>query len=204
MGNLRAKVESEVMLITNATHRLWTKDEYYRMAETGIFAPGERVELIEGEIVAMSPQNPPHAFALSRGNMLLTRLYGSTHSVRVQLPLDLNVRSQPEPDFALVPSDTIRADAHPTGADLVIEVAQSSLSFDRNEKVTLYARFGVPEYWIVDLVNRRVEVYREPQPDAQGPHGYAQRQIVTPDTAITPLVVPGPECPLADFFSPSS
>ena len=188
------------MLITNATHRLWTKEEYYRMAEAGIFTPQERVELIEGEIVAMSPQNPPHAFALRRGNMLLTRLYGSTHVVAVQLPLDLDDRSQPEPDFALVKITDDKPDAHPKTADLIIEVAHISLSFDRNEKASLYARAGILDYWIVDLVNRRVEVYREPLSDAQGGYSYAQRQTLSPDAAVTPLLIPGGECPLADFF----
>ena len=188
------------MLITNATHRLWTKEEYYRMAEAGIFTPQERVELIEGEIVAMSPQNPPHAFALSQGARVLAHLCSATHVVRVQLPLDIDDRSQPEPDIALVKLAENRPDAHPKTADLIIEVAHSSLSFDRNEKASLYARSGIPDYWIVDLVNRRVEVYREPLSDAQGGYSYAQRQTLSPDAAVTPLLIPGGECPLADFF----
>ena len=190
------------MLITNAVTRKWTRDEYYQMAESGIFRPDERVELIEGEIIVMSPPGPQHSFSITKSNTQLAKAYGDTHDVSVQNPLDLGVLSQPQPDFALVPAGSVRVDAHPQGADLVIEVARSSLAFDRNEKAALYAKGGIPEYWIVDLVNRQIEVFRDPgpRPDLQGAFEYRHRQVFAPESSLQPLVVPGPPCRFSIFF----
>src|SRR5919198_1146345 len=115
--------------------RLWTREEYLKMVEAGVFKPGERVELIEGRNVAMSPQNSPHFTAVSLVEEALRTLFGAGYVVRVQGPLDLSPTSQPEPDIAVV-RGTIRdyAGAHPTTALLVVEVSDSTLAFDRGEK----------------------------------------------------------------------
>jgi Uma2 family endonuclease len=190
------------MLITNAVTKRWTRDEYYRLHESGFFGPEERVELIEGELVLMAPAGYEHTNPIRRGNMLLTGLYRDTHDVAVQCPLDLGQISEPQPDFALIARDTIPVKALPTTADLVIEVSYSSLAFDRKEKAALYAKAGIPEYWIIDVVGRKVEVYREPGPlaDSPGSFAFASQQVFDPSQSVQPLKVPGPACPLAAFF----
>lgn len=146
-------------------HRL-TVHDYYRMAEVGLLAPDARVELIDGEIIDMPPSGAPHAGILGRLNRLLMAAAGTRVAVRMQLPLRLDDFSEPEPDFALLKwrEDDYTA-AHPTPSDtlLVIEVSQSSLRFDRNKKLPLYARHGIPEVWIVDLVDIRLHTFDSPQ-----------------------------------------
>lgn len=194
-----------MMLITNAVTKRWTRDEYYRLWDSGFFGHEDRVELIEGEIVLMTPPGYEHTNSIRRGNMVLVRLYGDTHDVAVQCPLDLGQLSEPQPDFALIDRETAPEKALPTSADLVIEVAKSSLAFDRKEKATLYAKAGIPEYWIVDLAGRKLEVYRDPGPvpDKPGTFTYLSRQLFDPDQSVQPLRVPGPPCPLTRFFDAS-
>ncbi len=147
----------------------FTREEYYRMGEAGLF-DGKRVELLDGEIIATAPQNPPHAGATGHLTALLVRSLGTTFSVRIQLPIVLNDWSEPEPDVAICRldlDDYMRA--HPKADDvlLVIEVADASLSYDRSRKVTAYAGSNIPEYWIVNLVDRRIEMLSDPDPGAQ-------------------------------------
>ena len=185
------------MLITNASTRRWTSAEFSRLAAGGFFAPEERVELIDGEIVVMSPPSPEHSNSIHFGAQQLFALYSQTHQIAVQLPLDLSAVSQPQPDFALIKQGEVSWGQHPTSADLVIEVSLSSLNFDRKEKLAVYAKAGIPEYWIIDVLARQVEVYREP-----GPLGYALRRLHAADDSVTPLEVPGPPCQLSAFFGP--
>jgi Uma2 family endonuclease len=135
------------------------------MADAGILCSGERMEFIEGKIVTMSPQNSPHATCLIFVSDVLRAIFASGHVIRIQLPLDLSPSSQPEPDIAVV-SGSVRdyAKAHPTTALLAVEVAESTVRFDRGEKASLYANAGVPEYWVVHLRNQRLEVFRDPVP----------------------------------------
>lgn len=152
--------------------RLFNVDEYYAMAQAGILGEDDRVELIEGEIVVMSPASSPHAGCINALTRLLVQAAGDQAIVSVQQPLRLSELSEPEPDVAVLRwrDDHYRA-RHPRPADalLVIEVARSSLRGDRKVKLPLYARYSVPEVWIVDLEAHRVEVYRSP-----GPDGYAE------------------------------
>jgi Uma2 family endonuclease len=175
-------------------HRV-TVDEYYRMAETGILAPDARVELIEGEVIDMAPMKSPHAWTV---NQLMARLHsaaGGQAVVTCQTPLRLSNRSEPEPDLMLV---RMRPEGyaahHPTPADvlLLIEVADPSLEYDRRIKLPLYARHGVPEVWIVDLIHRRIEFFRRPEGEAYaditasetpGPTSVAALPSVTIDLA---------------------
>ena len=185
------------MLITNASTRRWTSEEFIRLGASGFFGPEERVELIEGEIVVMSPPGPEHSNPILYGTDYLMSLYRESHLVAVQLPLDLGSRSQPQPDFALIARGSVPRGQLPQTADLVIEVSVSSLAFDRKEKGAIYAKAGIPEYWIIDVAGRQVEVYREP-----GPLGYALRRLHAVDDTVCPLKVPGPACELSAFFSP--
>jgi Uma2 family endonuclease len=183
--------------------RLWTRDEYYKMAEAGVFRPGERVELIGGKIVAMSPQNSPHYTAIRLIEDALRTAFGAGYDIRVQGPLDVSPSSQPEPDIAVV-RGTARdyARAHPSTALLVVEVSESSLAFDRGEKASLYASAGIPEYWIVNLPDRRLEIYSDPIPLAGQPYGYGYRsctQHLATDM-VTPLIAAQGVIKVADLL----
>ena len=145
--------------------RRFNVDEYHRMAAAGILTEDDPVELIEGEIVEMPPMGSIHAARVSRLNRLLSSKVGDLVDARVRLPVRLDDHSEPEPDLALV---QLRADfyaaAHPGPDDmlLVIEVADTTARYDRTIKGALYARAGIPEYWLVDLQRGHVEVRREP------------------------------------------
>jgi Uma2 family endonuclease len=185
------------------TERLWTRDEYYKMADAGVFRPGERVELIGGRIVTMSPQNSPHFTAVRLAEDALRKIFGLGYEVRVQGPLDLTPASQPEPDIAVVRgSARDYTNAHPKTAVLVAEVSESTIVFDRGEKAGLYASAGIPEYWIVNLRNQRLEVYRDPAPMTGEPYGYGYRtstQFVAGDT-ICPLAHPQSSIQVVDLL----
>jgi Uma2 family endonuclease len=147
-------------------HRLTVRD-YYRMAEVGILAPDARVELIDGEIIDMAPPGSLHAGTVTHLARLLGDAVGTAAIVQSQNPLTLGSLSEPQPDIALLrPRADFYKTSHPTPADvlLVIEVANSSLAFDRKVKIPLYARHAVPEVWLVELANRRVVRHRAPEP----------------------------------------
>jgi Uma2 family endonuclease len=135
------------------------RSEFDKLAELGAFGD-ERVELLYGMVVKMSPKGPAHESASQRMTRIFVRAFEGRASVRIQAPFAASDGSEPEPDAALVPLGDY-ADAHPSSAYLVVEIAQSSLSLDRGTKATLYAECGVREYWIVNLVDDRVEVHTE-------------------------------------------
>lgn len=182
------------MTLVHAQPRRIRADEYYRMAETGIFGREERVELIDGTIVSMSPQNPAHATSIRLTNMILTDLFRATHLVSCQAPLSLGDDCEPEPDFALVTPEHLRACAgkHPSRPDLVLEISDSSLRYDKQEKVGLYARAGIPEYWVLDLKSRRLEVHQDPGPEPDGAfgHSYRRRQTLHESDRVAPQFAP--------------
>ena len=180
----------------------WTKEEYYRLGEFGFFH-GQRVELIEGRLMVQSPQLSLHASAVRVIDKLLQRLLPDDYSLGTQLPLDLGQTSEPEPDFAIAQgTDRQFVAGHPTSAVLIIEVADSSLGYDRRRKGSLYARAGILDYWIVNLVDNRVEVYRDPVPDAAAlyGHSYASRIDLVPPASIALLALPGIVIPVASLL----
>jgi len=149
-------------------HRL-SVDEYYRMADVGLLAPDARVELIDGEIIDMAPIGSAHAGVVDWMLQRLARAAGDPAIVGVQRPLRLDSRSEPQPDLVLLrPRPDFYTHGHPDGADamLVVEVADSTLRYDRDMKMPLYARHGIPEAWLVDLTSRVLHVYRAPQAGA--------------------------------------
>jgi Uma2 family endonuclease len=176
-------------------HRL-TIDDYYRMAEVGLLSPDDRTELIEGEIVHMPPIGSAHASVVTLLGRRLTRAVDDSVDVRVQQPVRFMPRSEPHPDVALVRH---RADAyrhaHPTAADvlLLIEVSESTLRYDLEDKARLYATHRVPEYWVVDLVNQRIVRHRD-----HSRTGYAQRDEFT--SGVLPVATLGSEISLAELF----
>ena len=166
----------------------WTREEYRRLGDAGLLA-GKRVELLEGEIIEMSPIDSAHSTAVGLAEDLLDEAFAVGYHVRVQQPLDLGDPTEPEPDVAVV-AGSIRdyEEAHPRTAELVVEVASSSLRYDRERKAASYARAGIPEYWIVNLAERQVEVHRDPRPAAGR---YAQLSIATEGESVSPLGAAG-------------
>lgn len=145
----------------------YTSESYFRLVETGVLRPEDRVELLEGVIVAMSPQNPPHASVTAQVSDTLRDAIRKRAVIRVQSPLVASGYSVPEPDIAVVPgrhSDYVSG--HPTTALLVVEVADTSLLPDRLTKAAIYATAGIPEYWVVNLRDDCVEVFRAPEQSA--------------------------------------
>lgn len=146
--------------------RMFNVSDYYRMAAAGVFSEDDRLELVEGEILEMSPTGSRHAARVDRLNAALGRLVSGAAIVRVQSPIRLNDFSEPLPDISLLkPRDDYYERSHPTPGDvlLVVEVADTSAAYDRGVKVPLYARAGVPEVWLVDLTKGEVEVYSRPE-----------------------------------------
>lgn len=198
------------MLITQICNRkdaeprihAWTKDEYYRMGDIGLF-DGRRVEFIEGMVIEMSPMLGPHATAGTLVEGAVGGLFGKGFFMRVDKPLDLGEGSEPEPDVAIVqghPRDFVQN--HPTSAVLIVEVSDTSLEFDRAEKASLYAKAGVPDLWILNLNERRLEVCRDPQYDPSQPFGfgYGTRVIVEETDSISPLATPEASVKVADML----
>jgi Uma2 family endonuclease len=150
-------------------HRLFTVDEYHRMAEAGIFGPEERVELIDGEIIEMSPIGPRHAGCVINLNRLLVTRLGERAVVSPQNPVVIRPRSEPQPDMLVLrPRAVSYSRAHPTPEDvlLAVEVAETTARFDRIVKARLYARARITEYWLADVGEERVDVFRSPAGDA--------------------------------------
>jgi Uma2 family endonuclease len=146
--------------------RRFTADEYYAMARAGILSERDRVELIDGEILAMTPIGPAHAAAVARATHALMRSVAGRAIVWTQNPIRVDAFSEPQPDLALLrPRDDFYRTAHPGPADilLVIEIADTSLSYDRQIKAPLYARHGLAEYWLMDVAAGTVTSYASPE-----------------------------------------
>jgi Uma2 family endonuclease len=176
-------------------HRL-TVHDYYRMAEVGLLSPDDRTELIEGEIIDMPPIGSEQASAIALLTRRLLRAVDDSMDVRVQLPVRFLPRSEPQPDLALVgrAADAYRS-GHPTAKDvlLLIEVSYSTLRYDLEDKARLYAKHRIPEYWVVDLVDRRIVRQRRPA-GAE----YRQRDEISPGALAIPTL--GIEVSLAELF----
>ena len=172
--------------------RLFTVAEYYQMADAGILKEDDRVELIEGEVVAMSPIGSRHAGCVAKLEALLHRaLSAEPVIVWVQNPLRLSEYSEPQPDICVLRArEDFYTQSHPTAADavFVVEVADSSLMYDRNAKLSLYARSGIAEVWLVDLVNHVVEVHTAP-----GAAGYEHVQRFAGPAVLPRIGIPASE-----------
>jgi Uma2 family endonuclease len=184
---------------TMPTRRRFTREQYYRMAETGILREDDRVELIRGEIIEMSPIGRRHkAFVLNLTQLLAGRLAGRA-LVNVQSGIVLSDESEPEPDLAVLRLREVpykEREAHSEDVLLLIEVADSSLAYDRSTKLRLYAEAGIPEYWVVGCTAETVEVYRGP-----GAEGYRDVRLVTGVATLTPQAFPDVTLTTTDIFA---
>jgi Uma2 family endonuclease len=161
------------------THH-WSRAQYDRLIDTGFFQPRDPIELIGGQLVVAEPQSPYHFTGVWAASEALRVAFGTGWEIRGQGPVALDDESEPEPDVAVVRgSFRDYATVHPSGADLVVEVSESSLRFDRHHKGSLYARAGLADYWIVNLVDRVLEVYRDPVQDSAAAFGWRYRSVAT-------------------------
>ncbi|GIK17070.1 MAG: hypothetical protein BroJett003_20340 [Planctomycetota bacterium] len=173
---------------TSPTRVRFTRDDYHRMARAGILPPQPRVELLDGEIIRMSPINPPHGSAVDRLNDLITPKLKGRAVARIQGALALARDSEPEPDFMLLkPQADFYAAAHPRPEDvlLLIEVSESSIDYDLGSKLRAYARAGIVEFWVFDLNRGVLIVHRSPEGDA-----YADVQTFDRSAIVNPRVLP--------------
>ncbi len=186
------------------TRRLLTCDEFEQLVDSGVFAPEERLELIAGEIVQREvPVKSTHATAVQLVENVLREVFHSGYSVRCQLPLRLSEYDEPLPDVAVVvgsPRDYVHQ--HPTSALLVVEVSEATLKMDRETKGSLYAEAGIPEYWVLNLPERVLEVYRDPVPMQRRAFGYGYQTMLKlgeTDT-LSPLHAPHATIRVADLM----
>ena len=178
------------MLTTEAafTLRKWTVKEYHKLGEMGFFHPEERVELFSGNIIKMSAKGTAHTSATRRTASVLRDLLGNQAAIYTQDPIALDDNSEPEPDIAVVRIDPFDyATHHPTPSEvyLIIEVADSSLTFDREIKAKIYARSGIADYWVLNVGDRQLHVFREPTEN-----GYQSEVILAETASISPIEFP--------------
>ncbi len=180
-------------------YRLWTVEEYHQMIDAGILTTEDQVELLDGKIIQMSPQKPPHAGTTQRASDYFKLILAGQAHIRTQLPITLS-SSEPEPDVAVVEIDPgAYGNHHPSSSEifLLIEVSDSTLDFDCTEKAVIYAKENIREYWVLDIIQGQVYVYRNPSKT-----GYQQKTIFNVDNAIRLLAFPQIEVCFSELFLP--
>jgi Uma2 family endonuclease len=183
--------------------RRFTRAEYDRMIELGVLDEDERIELIGGELMVAEPKGAPHYTAVVKTARALEALFGPGWYVRAEGPIGLDDESEPEPDVAVVPgSPDDFSREHPSRPVLTVEVAGSSLRIDREHKASLYARAGLADYWVLNLLDRVLEVYREPVPDVASPFGwrYGRSEVFDASACVTPLAAPAASVAVAQLL----
>jgi Uma2 family endonuclease len=200
MAILEHELRSAQSTLTGMHRRLLTLDAYYSLVDSGKLGDG-RLELIEGELVDMAPIGDPHSALVDPLARMLVPLFGPGYSVRTQSPILIATDpkpSVPQPDIVVAKGDWREYRSRKPGPgdiELLVEIADSTLSGDRGIKAALYASAGIPEYWIVNLVDVQLEVYREPSGA-----GYAECTILRPGESIEPRSTPGKSLAIADFL----
>ena len=180
------------MRLTRLKARRWTRVEYDRLVETGVLEEDDPVELLDGRLIVSEPQGTRHATAVAMAQRALARCFGRGFHVRDQLPVALDDRSEPEPDLAVVHGgERDYLDGHPTLPVLIVEIADDSLARDRLRKGRAYARAGIRDYWIVNLVHGVLEVRREPARGRSG-WGYRRVRLLKREATIKPLAARRP------------
>ena len=188
-------IQTRPRLLTQTRQRLFSVDDYYAMAEAGILAPDERVELLDGEIIKMAPIGGRHANCVGQLTDLMSAV-GRRALVWVQNPVRLDTGSEPQPDLMLIKRRGYSS-AHPGPGDvlLLIEVSDTTIDLDRSDKLPLYARVGIPEVWIVNLPDECVEVYTEPAGE-----GSTASQVVGVDGEVSPAAFPDISLPVRQII----
>lgn len=178
-------------------YHLWTVEEFHQMAIAGLLDEADRVELIEGEMIDIAPIGSKHAFIVNRISQIFSARVGAQCLISTQNPVRLGERSEPQPDVALLRSGNYM-DALPTAADvlLIVEVSDSTLEYDRDVKIGLYARHGIPEVWLLDVNAREITVYREP---AEGQYRLIRKP--TAAEAISPTALPSVQLRLMELMA---
>ena len=176
--------------------RRMTREEYHRLGEEGFFPPDKRVELIDGIVYEMPTQDSRHSGTIRAAQEVLDQVFTRGFDLRIQMPLALDLWSEPVPDLAVVPGHwRDYLSAHPTTAALVVEVAASSVRFDREDKRLLYAAAGIPEYWILFIKTKELEVLRDPRAG-----DYRSRAVLKPGDTVAPLAAPEALVRVADLL----
>ena len=191
------------MARVEAQTRRWKRIEYERLIECGFFQPEDPIELVGGQLIVAEPQGSGHFAAIRAVEEGLRAAFGPGWEVRTQGPLALDDESEPEPDVAVVPgSFRDYVVGHPSRPALIVEVSESSLALDRAHKGSLYARAGITDYWIVNLVGGALEVYREPGVDPAAPFGwrYGAVEELGRGASVSPLALPGVHIRVADLL----
>ena len=178
---------------------LWTRAEYYQLGDAGFFQ-GRRVQLIEGSIIEMSPQKHPHAAGIDLTRAALETAFGRGYWFRNQLPLKLSDISEPEPDVAVVAGGPRDWKDHPTTCELLVEISDTTLAYDLGQKRQLYAQALIPEYWVVDLVNRQLIVHRQPKRPRSGAARSDEVTVYEADAVVKPLAKPRASVKVADLL----
>lgn len=179
---------------------LWTRDEYHRIIEAGLLQD-KRVELLDGRIWDMPPQMTPHAVSVGNTRRALEAAFGTDYFARDQLPVVLDDGSEPEPDVAIVPgvpNDYFPDHPHPAQVAVLVEISDSTLRDDRGKKARAYAKAGIADYWILNLVDRQLEIHRDPSPEGV----YQSIQILGPAKSAAPLKAPDAQIRVADLLPP--
>lgn len=178
--------------------RLWTVEEYHHMVEVGIISPQERVELIEGEVISMAAKKPPHVVVTELAAEYLRQLCREVAYIRTQDPVFLNDHTEPEPDIAVVMPPLRRyLDHHPSQSEifLIIEVADATLKFDTEKKAAAYASSKIADYWVVDVIERSIYIFREPVAGT-----YTNKSVFSENGTIRPLAFTEIEVAFREFF----
>ena len=189
---------AEIQKPLTPTRKLWSVDEYYRMSEVGVLTPDERTELIEGEIILMAAKNPPHVTIGNLAADYLRNLLAGAAYIRTQDPIRLDLRSEPEPDIAVVQGTSRQyLEHHPTPDEifLIIEVADATLNYDLKRKSQLYAKAKILEYWVIDVRLCQVHVFREPVQKT-----YRQKSVLASDASVALIAFPDVIISVRDFF----
>ncbi|MEH1926922.1 MAG: Uma2 family endonuclease [Nostoc sp.] len=187
-----------------ATAKRFTIAEYHRLVELGFFSEDDRVELIRGEIVQMAAKGTPHSVCGTRLYRELFKLLGERATLRGQEPIIISEDSEPEPDMVIVqnrPDDYLADHPNPSDVFLAIEIADSSLKYDQQVKLPLYAEANISDYWIFNLVNYYLECYSEPYQDLQDKFGYRRKLIYLPDESVNLPSFPDLSLDLSKIFS---
>jgi Uma2 family endonuclease len=187
------------MMLVQVERHLFTVERYHQMIEAGIFTENDHIELIQGDLITMSPIGIRHAACVNKLTRELTQHLSDQAIVSVQNPIELSEISEPEPGVALlVYRDDYYASHLPTAADvyLVIEVSDTTLAFDRAVKLPMYAQAGIPEVWLVNLIDNAIEVYRQPEAGK-----YAERRRIAKGGMVTAVSFPHVTFPVSDLIS---